>query len=206
EIPHLSTYGLTIEERTPLAKQVARGRVAPADDDAVADRYQFTMDYLRAHGYEHYEISSFALPGRRAVHNQRYWEHANYLGLGPSAHAFWWKDLPSPLAVRWANVRNLKRYEALVRQGHAPLEFREPLSYDQLADEYIMLRLRTADGLDLDVLEDRYGADLLFEKIDALAVLEQERLIEPIRNSRVRLTDRGRHVCDAVTQKLLLDA
>ncbi len=205
EVPHLSTYGLTIEERTPLYRQVERGQVTPADDETTAHRYQFTMDYLRARGYEHYEISSFALPGRRATHNQRYWNHANYLGFGPSAHSFWWKSLPSPVAVRWANVRNLRRYEALVRQRHAPLESREQLSYDMLADEYILLRLRTADGLDLDVLEARYGADLLFEKVDELASLEAEGYIEPIRNSRIRLTDRGKLLCDAVTSKLLLE-
>lgn len=206
DVPHLSTYGLTIEERTPLAKRVSAGLVTPADDEAMADRYQFTMDYLRARGYEHYEISSFTKPGARAVHNQLYWEHANYLGLGPSAHAFWWKSLPSPVAVRWANVRNLKRYEALMQQGHPPMEFREQLSYDMLADEHIMLRLRTADGLNLDVLEETYGVDLLFEKLDELALLESEGYIEPIRNSLVRLTDRGKVLCDAVTEKLLFEA
>ena len=203
--PHLSTYSLTIEERTPLYKQVKRGLVMPTDDETMAARYEFTMDYLRERGYEHYEISSFARPGFRAEHNQRYWNHTNYLGFGPSAHSFWWRSLPSPVAVRWANVRNLRRYEALVQQHQAPLEGRDLLSYDMLADEHIMLRLRTADGLDLDRLESKYGADLLFEKIDELAELEAEGYIEPIRNSQVRLTDRGKLLCDAVTARLLLE-
>jgi oxygen-independent coproporphyrinogen-3 oxidase len=204
EVPHLSTYGLTIEEKTVLGKEVRRGLVTPAEDEAMAERYQFTMDYLREHGYEHYEISSFARPDQRALHNQRYWEHANYLGFGPSAHSFWWKSLPSPLAVRWSNVRNLKHYEALLRQHQVPLDHREPLSYDLLADEYIMLRLRTAEGIDLDALDERYGADLLVEKMDALADLEGRGFIT-LRNSRVRLTDQGKHVSDAVTAQLLLD-
>ena len=206
ETPHLSTYSLTIEERTPLYKQVQRGLVVPATEETLASRYQFTMEYLRTHGYEHYEISNFARPGFRALHNQLYWNHTNYLGFGPSAHSFWWKSLPSPVAVRWGNVRNLKRYEALVRQRQTPLEFRELLSYDMLTDEQIMLSLRTADGLDLDLLESKYGADLLFEKIDELASLEAEGYIEPIRNSRVRLTDQGKLLCDAVTSKLLFEA
>ena len=109
------------------------------------------------------------------------------------------------MAVRWAYVRNLRRYEALVQQRQAPLEGRDLLSYDMLADEHIMLRLRTADGLDLDLLESKYGADLLFEKIDELASLETEGYIERIRNSRVRLTDRGKLLCDAVTTRLLLE-
>ena len=89
-VPHLSTYGLTIEERTPLYKMVTQGRVTPAPDEEFAARYRFTMDFLRERGYEHYEISSFALPGKRSRHNEAYWRHANYLGFGPSAHSFWW--------------------------------------------------------------------------------------------------------------------
>jgi oxygen-independent coproporphyrinogen-3 oxidase len=205
DVPHLSTYSLTIEERTPLHKQVQNGLVLPTDDDTMAKRFQFTMDHLRKHGYEHYEISSFAKPGHRAIHNQHYWNHTNYLGFGPSAHSFWWKSLPSPVGVRWANVRNLKRYEALMRQRQTPIEFREQLAYDQMADEHIMLRLRTEEGLNLDELEDKYGADLLFDKIDELASLEALGYIEPIRNSRIRLTDQGKRLCDAVTEKLLLE-
>ena len=110
------------------------------------------------------------------------------------------------MAVRWANVRSLNQYQALLRQRQAPLEGREMLSHDMLADEHIMLGLRTADGLDLDVLESKYGADLLFEKIDELASLEAEGYIEPIRNSRVRLTDQGKLLCDAVTARLLLES
>lgn len=206
DVPHLSTYGLTIERRTPLFKLVANGIVTPSSDDIMADRYQFTMDFLRKRGYEHYEISSFARPGFRSQHNQLYWMHANYLGFGPSAHSFWWKPLPSPAPVRWANVRSLKHYESLLVQNQLPLDYREQLSYDMMAEEYILLRLRTADGLHLDELESRYGADLLFEKIDELADLESAGFIEPIRNSRIRLTDKGKSVCDAITAKLLLDA
>ncbi len=203
DVPHLSTYMLTVEERTPLYKQVQRGLVIPADDDTTCDRYQFTMDYLREHGYEHYEISSFARPGYRSQHNQAYWTHRNYLGFGPSAHSFWWKGTP---AYRWANVRNLRHYEALLHQRQAPLDDgREPLAMDTLANEYILLRLRTADGLDLDHLEARYGVELLFEKVDELAWLEEEGYIVPIRNSRICLTDRGKLVCDMVTEELLLD-
>lgn len=204
EVPHLSTYSLTVEERTPLFKQVQRGLVTTSDDETTAQRYQFTMDYLREQGYAHYEISSFARSGFRAVHNQRYWEHANYLGVGPSAHAFWWKKLPVSRADRWANVRNLRLYESLLDEHQMPLEYRERLDYDTLANEYILLRLRTADGLDLDVMENTYGVDLLMEKVDAIAELERADLLT-LRNDTLTLTDAGKHVCDAVTAKLLVE-
>lgn len=200
--PHLSTYGLTIEERTPLFRQVERGLVTPAPEADFEDRYQFTMGYLRDQGYEHYEISSFARPGFRSQHNQSYWNHANYLGFGPSAHSFWWKGLP---AHRWSNERNLRRYEALLGAHRVPLDIKEPLSLDTLADEYIMLRLRTADGIDLERLQERYGVDLLYEKPDELALLEAEGYIEPVRGGAVRLTDRGKILCDTITSKLLVD-
>jgi oxygen-independent coproporphyrinogen-3 oxidase len=201
DAPHLSTYGLTIEERTPLANQVARGLVEPASEETTRERFLDTMDYLRHHGYEHYEVSSFAQPGARSRHNQLYWRHGNYLGLGPSAHSFWRRT--RSLAGRWANVRNLRRYQALLEQGQRPLEWEERLGADDLADEYVLLRLRLLeDGLDLDVLEEQYGVDLLVEKVDELAELESAGLVQ-LRNGVVRLTDDGVLVCDAVTAKLI---
>lgn len=200
DVPHISSYSLTVEQGTPLAKNIARGIVEPEDEDVHAERFEFAMEYLMTRGYEHYEISSFALPGYRALHNHRYWDHANYIGLGPSAHSFWWKGLP---AHRWSNVRNIRTWEGLLQQNTPPLEQREALALDDLADEHIMLRLRTADGLDLDELEDRYGVDLLLDRIDELAELETSGFIQPIRNRKIRLTNLGKTVCDAVTGQLL---
>jgi oxygen-independent coproporphyrinogen III oxidase len=205
EVEHLATYGLTVEDRTALGKAVAAGRTVPLDDEAMAARYRFTMDYLRGRGYEHYEISAFAKPGRRAVHNARYWTHANYLGVGPSAHSFWWdRRLGGAGAQRWSNVRSLARYEALLGQGRAPLDEQHGLSLDALANEYLLLRLRTADGLDLDALEARYGVDLLAEHVDEIAALEADGLVR-LRGSTLRLTDDGKLVADAVTERLVLD-
>ncbi len=200
EVPHISTYNLTVEESTPLANQVERGLVIPVDDEESMNQFAFTMDYLTSRGYDHYEISSFARPGFKAVHNHRYWSHENYIGCGPSAHSFWWNGLP---AERWSNVRNIKRYEALLLQYVAPVEDKELLSLDMLADEHIMLKLRTQDGLSLNELEEKYGVDLLTERVQDLADLEEGGLIYPIRNQLVRLTDLGKTLCDTVTAKLL---
>jgi oxygen-independent coproporphyrinogen-3 oxidase len=101
-------------------------------------------------------------------------------------------------------VRNIKQYEAFLSQRQVPLEGRDALGLDTLANEYIMLGLRTRDGLDLDHLEQRYGADLLLEKVEELAWLESKGYIEPIRNSLVRLTDPGFCVIDTITSNLLL--
>lgn len=201
DVPHISTYSLTVEERTPLYKMVERGVVQPTPEEELEDRYRFTMDFLKEHGYEHYEISSFAKPGARSQHNQTYWNHQNYLGFGPSAHSFWWKGLP---AYRWFNERNLRRYEGLMRLHELPIGGREAMSLDQLANEYILLRLRTADGIDLGVLEDRYGVDLIYEKETDITRLESEGYLH-FDGRRLTLADDGKLLCDSITSKLLLD-
>ena len=86
---HVSTYSLTVEERTPLHKLVALGRVVPEGDELLRERYEFTHRYLAEAGFEHYEVSSFARPGHRSRHNEGYWTHETMIGLGPSAHSFW---------------------------------------------------------------------------------------------------------------------
>ncbi len=200
DIPHISTYGLTIEPDTPLFKMVNNGKVTAISDDDHADQFRFTIGYMIENGYDHYEISSFAKPGRRAVHNHSYWSHVNYLGFGPSAHSFWWKGLP---ARRWVNVKNLRKYEGLLSGRSVPIEMEEHLDIDTLANEHIMLRLRTDDGLDMNYLESQYGLDLYDERVDDLAWLESEGFIEPIRNNKVRLTLDGKIMADMVTSKLM---
>lgn len=202
DIPHISTYGLTIEEKTPLWKQVQLGNVIPVDEETHSELFQMAMDTLQKSEYEHYEISSFARRGYRSVHNHRYWSHVNYIGFGPSAHSFWWRGLP---ARRWSNVRNLNRYQAFLGDHVRPIDEQENLSLDALAREYIMLRLRTSEGLDLKILEERYGVDLLTCKIDELALLESSEFILTIRNQKVILSDLGKTICNSVTQRLLPD-
>ncbi|NND70706.1 MAG: radical SAM family heme chaperone HemW [Rhodothermales bacterium] len=201
DVPHVSTYGLTIEPETPLFKMVRNGKVTAISEEDHADQFRFTIGYMVDAGYEHYEISSFAKPGHRAVHNHAYWSHTNYLGFGPSAHSFWWRGLP---ARRWVNVKNLRQYEGLLSGRTTPVEMEEHLDLDTLANEHIMLRLRTEDGLDMNFLESQYGLDLYEERVDDLAWLESEGFIEPIRNNRVKLTLDGKIMADMVTSKLMI--
>lgn len=189
-VPHISIVECTGDQ------------LAEASEDLRADQLQFAMEYLHNQGYEHYEISHFARPHHRGIHNQRHWNHSNYLGVGPSAHSFWWNG---ERAVRWSNVRNLARYEALIDQHHRPIAQQTELSDEDLAAEYVMLRLRTADGLDLDVLKSRYGFDLRAERADALARFAGEGYIELFNERHVRLTDRGKLVADTIISALLPD-
>ncbi len=170
--------------------------------DASAERYRFAVDYLADQGYNHYEVAHFARPGHRGRHNQRHWDHSNYLGVGPSAHSFWWTD---DGATRWANVANLRRYIALLDQHHAPIAAKDTLSDLELAREYVMLRLRTADGLDLGTLQARYGTNLRAHKADALDRLRAGGYLDCPTPSRIRLTEDGLRHSDAITARLLPD-
>ncbi|MDX1420737.1 MAG: radical SAM family heme chaperone HemW [Rubricoccaceae bacterium] len=199
--PHLSCYSLTVEERTPLHKLVARGLVVPEPDETLRARFLFTHAYLTARGLSHYEVSSYARPGFESRHNSAYWSHANVLGFGPSAHAFWKKT--RSLAHRWSNVRHLGRYQALLAAHELPLEERETLGADALADEAILLGLRRLDrGLDLGRLRRDHGVDLLVDRRAEVDALRRAGLLA-VEPDRVRLTPEGAAVADAVAVKLV---
>ena len=200
-VPHISTYSLTVEPSTPLHKQVQRGKVIMSPDSHLSDQFQSAMDLLQKVGYQHYEISSFAQPGHQSLHNSHYWSHKNYLGVGPSAHSFWWDG---DEIVRWENVRNLRIYSDLVDHNEPPLTFKETLTKHELIRERIMLSLRTSQGIDLKDLEQKYGYRLVDHKQQQLQLMEFNGLIIQSKSS-VRLTEKGKHICDQVTQQLWKD-
>lgn len=137
-IPHLSCYCLTVEEGTALAHFVREGKAAAVEDDKAARQFEYLQDTLAARGYEHYEISNFALPGRYARHNSSYWRGEPYLGVGPSAHSF-------DGAGRQWNVANNAKYLRALESGTLPFE-REILTPAQRYNEYVMTGLRTVWG------------------------------------------------------------
>jgi oxygen-independent coproporphyrinogen-3 oxidase len=137
---HLSLYGLTVEPGTPLGRWAARGDVREADEDRYADEFTAAHGLLTAAGYEHYEVSNFARPGRRARHNSAYWRGVPYLGLGPSAHGF------DGRRRRW-NASAYAEWVRAVAAGRDPMAGDEPIDGDAAAAEMVYLGLRTRDGL-----------------------------------------------------------
>jgi oxygen-independent coproporphyrinogen-3 oxidase len=140
EPDHLSLYGLTVEERTPLARWAARGSVIPVDDDRYAAEFLAAHERLGQVGYEHYEVSNYARPGRRARHNSAYWRRAPYVGLGPSAHT------AREGGPRW-NQRDWAEYERRLGEGGPVVEGEERLEPAGVRLEELYLGLRTSDGL-----------------------------------------------------------
>ncbi len=137
---HVSLYGLTVEERTPLARWISRGAASVAGDDRYAAEYLRAHEKLRAAGYEWYEVSSAALPGAASRHNSCYWARASYAGLGPAAHSF------DGHARRW-NEPAWEAYRRAVEAGRSAVQHEEVLTGDQQRLEELYLGLRTARGI-----------------------------------------------------------
>jgi oxygen-independent coproporphyrinogen-3 oxidase len=141
---HLSLYGLTVEERTPLARWISRGATAAADDERYAEEYLLAHTRLAAYGYHFYEVSNAARDGRRSRHNSAYWSGRAYLGLGPAAHSF------DGRVRRW-NVAAWESYRRAIAAGLPAVEAEEILTDEQRELEGLYLALRTDQGLPLTV-------------------------------------------------------
>ena len=140
EPSHVSLYGLTVHERTPLARWRDRGDVAEAPDETYAEEFLLAHDVLTNAGFEHYEVSSYARAGARSRHNASYWSGVPWAGLGPAAHEF------DGVRRRW-NVGPYAQWAQLLRSGRDPREGEEVLSAQNRNAERVYLGLRTSSGL-----------------------------------------------------------
>jgi oxygen-independent coproporphyrinogen-3 oxidase len=192
---HLSTYGLTYEKGTPLWKRRQRGQVLPLDEDAELALYALAIDVLESAGFEHYEISSFARPGRRCRHNQVYWANEAYFGFGMGAARY-------VLGRRELNTRDLQRYVRQALSGESVTRQTEELPAAERARETMAVQLRRAEGIDRAAFRAQTGFDLDTVAGEALAWhVEQGFLTDDGRC--VRLTRRGKYVADAIIERLL---
>jgi oxygen-independent coproporphyrinogen-3 oxidase len=188
EPDHLSAYALIVEPGTRLAAQVKRGAIAAPDDDVLADRYEIADEALAAAGMQWYEISNWASsPEDACRHNLGYWRGGDWWGIGPGAHSH-------VGGVRWWNVLHPSTYAARLTENASPAAGRELLDAATRRVERVMLELRLADGLPLDVLDAAGRAAAAQAAADGLATLADERL---------HLTLRGRLLADAVVRSLL---
>ena len=205
DIEHISAYCLMIEEGTPLA----RLGIEPCNEETERTMYYELIDRLTAAGYEHYEISNFARPGRRSRHNSSYWNDVPYIGLGAAAHSY----LPTSTSiaptvpdgfavgsspVRSWNVSHIRQYIDTINRGQLPCEH-EIIDPDTHYNDRITTALRTSDGLDLTTLSDRHRRYCMQEARrflnDGLLILNGDRLL---------LTRRGLFVSDMVMSQLMM--
>ena len=196
---HVSAYSLIVEDGTPLARMVSAKLVSPNPVEAEASLYERTMDVMERAGFEHYEVSNYARPGFRSLHNSAYWSHADYLGFGPSAHSFW-RVGDGDRRVRWANVSSLGRYCDSLRKREPPVAMREEVTRAQLCNERIFLGLRSS-GLDIRSLGEEFPLPAETVAIAGALVEEGAAVLE---GGTLRLTARGYMLCDEIAARMMV--
>jgi oxygen-independent coproporphyrinogen-3 oxidase len=196
---HISSYQLSVEPGSALASLVDRGLWSEASEELCARQYDKLCSELRAAGYEHYEISNFALPGYQARHNSAYWNHSQYLGFGPGAHGF--LD-----GRRFWNNPSLESYLQAAADGDfTAVRGFEDLTPDQMVLERVMLGLRTSDGVDADFLRTHCDAPALASALasgDIVPVEITSGNLVPV-GTRFRIPESRFFVSDAIISELV---
>lgn len=197
-VHHLSCYQLTIHGGTVFGRRRDRGQLRELADDDQAELFFLTHELLADAGRPGYEVSNFAsAPGHRSRHNLKYWTHAPYLGLGPSAHSF-------AGGRRWWNRAKLRLWQAAVDRGALPVEGEERPTPRELLLEHLMLGLRTTDGIDPAAIEERFGVDLVARNGGVVESLCASGHLESS-GGRLRPTLRGLAVADTLARSFDLE-
>ena len=196
-VPHISAYHLTYEEGTRLWRMKEQGIVSPIDEEQSIRAFELLREKLLAAGYEHYEISNFALPGYHSRHNSSYWQGITYIGIGPGAHSYDGTDR------RW-NLSNLADYIATPEDEDVPHEV-EHLTTEERYDERIITELRTARGIDLTSLLTDFGERYHTHCLRcATPYIHRGQLVHTADN-HLRLTPESIFISDAVMRDLLYE-
>ncbi|MGI5838648.1 MAG: radical SAM family heme chaperone HemW [bacterium] len=194
---HISAYSLILEPGTPLHLWWQRGLLDLPDEEAETEMFATTLRELPRAGYEHYEISNYARPGRRSEHNQIYWRNEEYWGFGAGAHSYRGR-------YRRYNLSRPEAYIAAVAAGCSPVDGREKLTPEIAMAETIMLGLRCREGVDLRRFAGCFGVDPRTVYSEQIAKLAAEGLIEQTAE-RLRLTERGLWLANLACREFLPD-
>jgi oxygen-independent coproporphyrinogen III oxidase len=193
DVPHISSYNLTIEGRTRLNNLLQKKQEPEVDSELSARLFDILMEETEKQGYQHYEISNFCKPGFMAVHNSSYWRGEAYIGVGPAAHSF------NGLS-RQHNVKSNTRYLQLMEQGK-PYWEEETLSVNDQYNEYVLTRLRTSWGCSLDEIENRFGSKNLAHFMQRL---KKHADYIVCRQGSVTLNRKGKHFADGIAADLFV--
>lgn len=192
-VPHISSYALTVEPKTALASFIKKGIIDDVNDEQAHEQFHLLKDKLEASDFIHYELSNFGKEGYFSKNNSAYWQGKPYIGIGPSAHSFNGKQ-------RGWNVRNNTKYIEAIQQNELPIEI-ETLTTTDRYNEYIMTGLRTIWGVSLDKVERDFGKtykDYLKEQAETF--INQHLLY--IDNKHIRVTKKGQFLSDGIASEL----
>jgi oxygen-independent coproporphyrinogen-3 oxidase len=194
---HLSAYSLTIEPKTTFGNWTKKGKFSPAEDEFVAQQYEWLQERCDKAGYLQYEISNFSRPNQAAVHNSNYWKRSPYLGIGPSAHSF---DGSS----RGFNPSSNASYTKALSAGSLPFVL-EKLTPTESLNEEILTGLRTRWGLDTESLAERYHLDILEIKKGPISKLTELGMIHTL-GKTLTLTRKGQLLADSIASDIFIDS
>ena len=194
---HLSAYSLTIEPKTTFGNWTKKGKFSPAEDEFVAQQFEWLQERCDKAGYLQYEISNFSRPNQAAIHNSNYWKRSPYLGIGPSAHSF---DGSS----RGFNPSSNASYTKALSAGALPFVL-EQLTPTESINEEILTGLRTSWGLDTGSLEDRYHLDILEIKKGPISKLTELGMIHTL-GKTLTLTRKGQLLADSIASDIFIDS
>lgn len=194
KVQHISSYNLTVEEKTELGHAVKKGKEKAIDDEKSSEQFMVMMDVLQKNGFEHYEISNFAEKGFEAIHNTNYWKGAKYLGIGPSAHSF------NGVARQW-NISNNVLYANAINNGTGFFET-ETLSKLNRYNEYVLTRLRTKWGCDLNYIKTEFGTKFAEHFTETSAAFMPTKLQKI--DSNYSLTRTGKLLADKIAMQLFM--
>lgn len=196
EVPHISSYALTVEPKTVLENWISKGKVVSPKEEEQNREFYYLSDFLKDHGFEHYEVSNFAKPGFYSRHNSSYWKYKEYLGIGPSAHSYNGSDIRS-----W-NVANNQQY---IKKFNASLLAKEEevLSREDQFNEMIMIGLRTIWGVDLESLKGKFDDQILehFQR-EIKQKLDEEILV--IENNHLKIPEKHWFMADGIASDLFI--
>ncbi len=195
DLKHISAYALTVEPKTALQSFIKKGIVPDVDDDQAKLQFEYLVDTLESNNYEHYELSNFAKPGWYSKNNSAYWQGKTYLGVGPSAHSF------DGSKRRW-NIRNNIQYIKNIEANQVFWE-EETLTTVDRYNELVMTGLRTIWGVDMKVVEERFGPrykEYLLEQ--AQKHLKQHLLF--VDEESLKVSRKGRFFSDGISADLFM--
>ncbi|MCP9198781.1 radical SAM family heme chaperone HemW [Gramella sp. GC03-9] len=192
-IPHISSYALTVEPRTALEKFIEKGKVKPVDDEQYREQFDILLETLKSNGFEHYEFSNFGKAGYHSRNNMAYWMGKPYLGIGPSAHSFDGKSR------KWI-VSNNTLYIKSLEKDQIPQETEE-LSLTDQYNEFVMTRLRTKYGVKLSDLEEKFGHEYSRHFLENAQEFIKDDLLEE-QNGTFHITQKGKFLSDGIASEL----
>ena len=196
QVPHVSSYALTVEPKTALEKWIENGKIRSPEETEQNQEFYYMKDFLKDNGFDHYEISNFGKPGFHSKHNSAYWKSEPYLGIGPSAHSY-----NGSLERSW-NIANNPIYIKNLNQNILPIE-KEILTEKDRFNEMIMIGLRTIWGVDLNRINQNFSSEVIDYLNQEIKSKIESGILE-IENNYLKISEKHWFLADGIASDLFI--